>query len=337
MNIIAFGEVLMRLSPPGYTRFGQATSFDLFFAGAEYNTSISLSRMGQPISFVTRLPDNDLGMAAIEQLNRYRVDTRHIVLGGKRLGIYFLEQGAMARGSKVIYDREHSSLADIESGAVSWTAVFKEAGWFHCTGITAALSKAAAQELLRAVKAAFEAGLTVSIDLNFRSKLWQYGQHPSEIMPEIFKYCHVVLGDMDTVKTYFNISVGDTEQAGSYEQVMRTLKMAFPQLTDIIFSYRKIITANHNAIGACYLKGDIFLQSKEYDLNGIVDRLGGGDALMAGIIYGIIHYPDSPQQSIDYALAAAALKSTIPGDTNFVSAEEVKGVMSGQSIGRINR
>ena len=337
MKIIAFGEVLMRLSPPGHTRFGQATSFDLFFAGAEYNTSISLSRMGMPVGFVTRLPDNDLGMAAIEQLNRYSVDTKNIVSGGHRMGIYFLEQGAIARGSKVIYDREHSSLADIAPGSLNWKSILKDSSWFHCTGITPALSKAAAEETLIAVKSAFEAGLTVSIDLNFRSKLWQYGCKPSEIMPEIFKYCHVVLGDKDTVHTYFNIAAEKTEAEASYLEVMTKLKEAFPQLTDIIFSYRNIISANHNAIGAYYLKNNKIIKSKEFDLDGIVDRLGGGDAMMAGIIYGITYFSSDAQKSINFALAAAALKSTIPGDTNFVSAQEVLSMLSGNTTGRINR
>lgn len=336
-NIVAFGEILLRFSPPEYARFGQATSFNVFYAGAEYNTSISLALLGVPVSFVTRLPDNDLSIAAVQQLKRYDVETNNICYGGKRLGTYYLEQGAVMRGSKVIYDREHSSIAEIEPGMIDWKNVLKEAGWFHCTGIIPAISQAAADETLRAVKMASEFGLTVSIDLNYRSKLWKYGKEPGDIMPAIMQYCNVVLGDKNTVNTYFNISSQESDTKASYLEIMQQLKNKFPSLQHIIFSFRETESVTNNSIGAYNLHNDLLIESAVFKMQGMVDRLGGGDALMAGIIYGINRFPDNPKAAVDFAVAAAALKSSIPGDTNFVTEAEILSLMNGNTQGRISR
>ncbi|MBW0178491.1 sugar kinase [Sediminibacterium sp.] len=336
-KIVVFGEVLLRLSPPDYTRFGQATAFNIYYAGAEYNTAISLALLGLPVSFVTRLPDNDLSIAAVQQLKRYGVEGNNICYGGKRLGTYYLEQGAVMRGSKVIYDREHSSIAEIEPGLLDWKNILKDAGWFHCTGITPAVSQAAADETLTAVKMASELGLTVSIDLNYRSKLWQYGKHPKEVMPEIMKYCNVVLGDMNTVKTYFEIESAEQDKKDSYKDCMQQLKKMFPNLQHIIFSFRDTHSVTNNSIGAFNLNSDKLIESTVFNMQGMVDRLGGGDALMVGIIYGLNKFKDNPQKSIDFAVAAAALKSSIPGDTNFVTEDEILSLMQGNTSGKINR
>lgn len=336
-KIVTFGEALLRLSPPDYIRFGQATSFNAYYAGAEYNSSISLSLLGLPVSFVSRIPNNDLSIAAVQQLKRYDVDTKNICYGGKRLGTYYLEQGAVMRGSKVIYDREHSSLAEIEPGMIDWKNILKDAGWFHCTGITPAISQAAADETLVAVKTAHKLGLTVSIDLNYRSKLWQYGKQPNEIMPEIIKYCHVVLGDQKTVNNYFEIYSDEKEENAAYKDCMFQLQKRYTNLTHIIFSFRQTQSATNNSIGAFYLYNDRIIESPVLNMQSMVDRLGGGDALMVGIIYGINKYKDDPRSVIDFAIAAAALKSSIPGDTNFVTEEEVLSLMHGNTSGRINR
>lgn len=336
-KIVTFGEALIRLSPPDYIRFGQATSFNVYYAGAEYNSSISLSLLGFPVSFISRIPNNDLSIAAVQQLKRYDVDTNYICYGGKRLGTYYLEQGAVMRGSKVIYDREHSSLAEIEPGMLDWKNILKDAGWFHCTGITPAISQAAADETLTAVKTANELGLTVSIDLNYRSKLWQYGKQPSEIMPEIIKYCNVVLGDQRTVNNYFGIFSEKQDENEAYKDCMLQLQQKYSNLKHIVFSFRQTLSANNNSIGAFYLYNDVIIESPVLNMQSMVDRLGGGDALMVGIIYGINKYKDDSRSAINFAIAAAALKSSIPGDTNFVTEEEVLSLMQGNTSGIINR
>ncbi len=336
-KIVAFGEVLLRLSPPGYIRFGQANSFDIYYAGAEYNSSISMSLLGLPVSFVTRLPDNDLSVAAVQHLKKYDVETNNICYGGKRLGTYYLEQGAVMRGSKVVYDRENSSLAEIEPGMIDWEDVLKDAGWFHTTGITPAISQAAATETLTAVKTAYKLGLTVSIDLNYRSKLWQYGKQPGDIMPEIMQYCHVVLGDQRTVNNYFSIFSEEADENDAYKDCMLQMQKKYSNLKHIIFSFRQTMSANNNSIGVFYLHRDSIIESPVMNMKGMVDRLGGGDALMAGIIYGINKYKDDAKSVIDFAIAASALKSSVPGDTNFVTGSEVEALMAGNISGRISR
>jgi 2-dehydro-3-deoxygluconokinase len=336
-KIVAFGEILLRLSPSDYIRFGQATAFNIYYAGAEYNSSISLALLGLPLDFVSRLPDNDLSIAAVQQLKRYDVDTKNICYGGKRLGTYYLEQGAVMRGSKVIYDREHSSLSEIEPGMIDWKNILKDAGWFHCTGITPAISQAAANETVTAVKTAHELGLAVSIDLNYRSQLWQYGKHPNEIMPEILRYCNVVLGDLYAVKKYFGIESEEKEEYEAYKDCMFQLQKNYSNLNHIIFSFRQTQSATNNSIGAYYLHNNTIIKSPVLNMQSMVDRLGGGDALMVGIIYGINKYKDDPASVINFAIASAALKSSIPGDTNFVTEDEVLSLMQGNNLGKIIR
>jgi 2-dehydro-3-deoxygluconokinase len=335
-KIITFGEALLRFSPPNHLRFQQATSYDLYYAGAEFNTAISLSLMGMPVSFVTRLPENELSDCVIQQLNKFKIDTSKIVFGGKRLGIYYLESGAVLRGSKVIYDREHSSIAEIEQGMIDWEEVFKDAGWFHFTGITPAISQAAANETLRAVKIAKGLRLQISVDLNYRSKLWKYGKHPSEVMTELVENCTVVMGDPGTAKTYFNISTDAPDGEERYRLVLKEMKKKFPAVNNFIFSYRGLNNASNNSFGAYLYDGTNFYRSSEYNMNGMIDRLGGGDALMAGLIYGLSNY-QSKQEALDFAVAASVLKSSIHGDANFVSVNEVLGIVSGNTSGRINR
>ncbi len=336
MKVLSFGEMLIRLSPPDFTRFGQGTTFSIYYAGAEYNTAVSLSILGMNTSFVTRLPDNELSIAAIQNLKRYSVETNHICFGGKRIGIYYLEKGAVLRGAKVIYDREHSSIAEIEPGMIDWKTVCKGANWFHCTGITPALSEAAARETLLAVKTANQMGLTISIDLNYRSKLWQYGKQPQEVMPEILENCHVVLGDKSAADIYFGIR-SDCKEEESYFDVMQKLQKRFTQLQHIFFSFRNTQSASNNSIGAFYYGNQQRLCSKIYQMQDMVERLGGGDALMAGIIYGLNTYPDKPQEALEFAVAASALKSSIQGDISFITLPEIQSLMQGNGTGRIMR
>ncbi|MEJ7626064.1 MAG: sugar kinase [Ferruginibacter sp.] len=335
-KIVTFGEVLLRLSPPDHLRFTQATSFNLNYGGAEFNTCISLSLLGMPVSFVTRIPQNDLSNCLVQELNKYGVNSSNIIYGGKRLGVYYLESGAVLRGSKVIYDREHSSMAEIKPGIIDWHKVLKEAGWFHFTGITPAISQAAADETLMAVETAAALKIPVSIDLNYRAKLWQYGKSPSEIMPGLLNNCTIVLGDLNTVETYFGIEAEGNNETEKYLSAMMQLKNKFPNLQTIIFSYRGSINASHNTIGAYLYDGKDIIKSAEYDMSNMVDRLGGGDALMAGFIYGLNNY-SSKADALNFAVAASALKSSIHGDTNYVSKEEVIEIMRGNTFGRISR
>ncbi|CAN5739277.1 sugar kinase [soil metagenome] len=335
-KIITFGEVLLRLSPPNHLRFPQATSYDLHYAGAEFNTAISLSLLGMDVSFVTRLPENDLSNCVVQQLSRFNIKTDKIVFGGKRLGLYYLESGAVLRGSKVIYDREHSSIAEIEPGMINWEEVFKDAGWFHVTGITPAISQAAADEMLSAVKAASKQGLEISIDLNYRSKLWKYGKQPSAIMTELLNYCTVVMGDPGTVKKYFDINTDLPDGEERYQFVLNEMNRKFPNVRNFIFSYRGLNNASNNSFGAYLYDGNFLYQSTEYNMSGMIDRLGGGDALMAGVIYGLCNYSDK-QEALNFAVAASVLKSSIHGDTNFVSVNEVLDIMNGNISGRISR
>lgn len=335
-KIVTFGEVLLRLSPPNHLRFQQATSYDLYYAGAEFNMAISLSLLGMDVSFVTRLPENELSNCVIGQLNSFNIKTDKVIYGGKRLGIYYLESGAVLRGSKVIYDREHSSLAEIKEGMIDWQEVLKDADWFHFTGITPAISQAAAIETLTAVKVAKSLGLQISVDLNYRSKLWNYGKMPSEVMSELVENCTVVMGDPATAKTYFNISTDAADGEVRYHFVLEEMKKKFPAVSNFIFSYRGLSNASNNSFGAYLYDGKTYYQSAEYNMSGMIDRLGGGDALMAGLIYGLSNYTDK-RDSLNFAVAASVLKSSIHGDTNFVSVKEVVDVMNGNISGQVTR
>lgn len=336
-NIVLFGEALLRLSPPNHLRFAQTTAFEVHYGGAELNTAISLSQFGLPAEFVTRLPQNDLSKGVVQQLKRYGVLSDNISYGGKRLGIYYLEQGAVMRGSKVIYDREHSSLAEIEPGSIDWRKIFSGADWFHTTGITPAISEAAFNECLQALRTASEMGLTISFDLNYRSKLWQYGKQTADLVPQLMQYCHVVLGDRQTVKNYFGIQSSEPDEKAAFADVMRQLQTSYPSLQHIVFSYRHVHAANNNTIGALYLHKDKLVEAREQSMEGMVDRLGSGDALMAGLIYGIRSFPADAQKCVEFAVTAAALKSSIPGDTNLVTTEEVLEALEGRTSGKINR
>jgi 2-dehydro-3-deoxygluconokinase len=335
-QIVLFGEVLMRLSAPGNLRLGQTNHLELHHAGAEYNSAISLGLLGERVRFVTRLPEHQpIAEASIRQLQAYGVDTSCIQRGGDRMGIYFLEQGAMMRSSQVVYDRAHSSMATLPEHCFDWDTCLQDADWLHITGITPAISAAAAAETLKAVKVAHKAGLQVSCDLNYRSKLWQYGVTPGEVMHSIVQHCSVVLGDIDTVATYFSIQANGADIQEQCVSSMRQLMQMFPSLQQVVYSYRMQYGANRNDFGAVLYNGKESCYSRRYVLDDIVDRLGGGDALMAGFIYGIRHYP--AQQAVDFAVAASVLKATIPGDTNFVGLQEIESVAAGVQHGRIQR
>ena len=342
-KVVTFGEIMMRLSPPGFLRFGQARSFDVIYGGGESNVAVSLANYGLPADFVTRLPNNDLGEACIQFLRQYGVGTDQIVWGGDRLGIYFLEMGSMQRGSKVIYDRANSAIATIERGMIDWRQVLVEADWFHWTGITPAISQGTADVCLEAVQTAKEMGLTVSCDLNYRKKLWKWGKQPGEVMPELVSYCDVAIGNEEDAEKVFGIKASDTDvtsgkvEADRYLHVCQELNKRFSKLKTIAITLRGSISASHNSWSGVLWQDGAFYTAPTYDITHIVDRVGGGDSFMGGLIYGLRTYQNNPQLALNFAVAASCLKHSVFGDFNLVTVAEVEKLMTGDVSGRVSR
>lgn len=342
-RVVTFGEIMLRLSPPGKLRFTQARSFDAIYGGGESNVAVSLAHYGLDASFVTRLPDNDIGQACENFIRQFGVDTRHIVRGGDRLGIYYLEHGAVSRGSKVIYDRAGSALAEVQPGMIDWDAVFEGADWFHWTGITPAISQGAADTVLEAVKAAQAKGVTVSTDMNYRAKLWKYGKEPGEVMEELVANTDVAIGNEEDAEKVFGIHPPDTDvtsgelDAGKYRYVCEKLSERFPRLNTIAITLRGSVSASHNTWSAVLWKDGELYFGPDFDITHIVDRVGGGDSFMGGLVYGLLTYTDDPQRALDFAVSASALKHTIMGDFNLVSVAEVEKLMKGDASGRVSR
>ena len=344
-KVITFGEIMLRLSTPGSLRFSQAKSYDATFGGGEANVAVSLANYGVDVKFVTRLPENDIAKACVRDLRSYGVDTSDIVYGGDRLGIYFLETGAVARPSKVVYDRANSSIATIKPGDIDWDKVFEGAGWFHWTGITPAISQGAADVCLEAVKAANRLGITVSCDLNYRKNLWKYGKKASEVMPALVEGCDVILGNEEDADKVFGIkpegfdvtATGGEIDQKRFQSVGEQLMKRFPRAKKVIITLRGSINANHNTWGGVLWDGKTLYQSPRYDITHIVDRVGGGDSFMGGLIYGLLTYRDDDQKALNFAVAASCLKHTIFGDFNQVTVAEVENLMKGDASGRVSR
>ena len=298
-KVVTFGEIMLRLSPQGYLRFSQADNFDVVYGGGESNVAVSLANYGVPVDFVTRLPKNDIGECAMMELRKRGVGVDKIVYGGDRLGIYFLETGAVSRGSKVVYDRAHSAIAEIEPGMINWNEVFADAEWFHWTGITPAISQGAADVCLEAVKAASKLGLTISTDLNYRAKLWQYGGDREAIMTELTNYCDIILGNEEDAEKHFNIkpeglditTQGHDVKAEAFLSVCQQMMKKFPKAKKVITTLRGSISASHNTWAGVLYDGKTLYQSPQYQITDIVDRVGGGDSFMGGLIYGLLTYP----------------------------------------------
>jgi 2-dehydro-3-deoxygluconokinase len=343
-RVVTFGEVMLRLSAPGFLRFSQAHQLDATFGGGEANVAVSLANYGIDAEFVTRVPDNDIAEACLSELRGLGVNVQHCIKGGDRLGIYFLENGAVARGSKVIYDRSYSSISTIQKGMIDWNAVLKGADWFHWTGITPAISQGAADVCLEAIQAANRLGVPVSCDLNYRKKLWKYGKSASEVMPELVSGCDLILGNEEDAEKEFGIKPkgfdaektdGEIDQT-RFESVCRQLMAKFPRCKKVAITLRGSINASHNTWGGVLLDGNRLYSSKRYDITHIVDRVGGGDSFMGGLIYGLLTYSD-PQEALEFAAAASALKHTIFGDYNRVTVAEVEALMRGTGAGRVSR
>ena len=343
-KVVTFGEIMLRLATPEHLRFRQARSFNATFGGGEANVAVSLANYGIDVDYVTRLPQNDLGAACAAELRSFGVGTSNIVYGGERLGIYYLETGAVARPSKVVYDRAHSSAATVERGMIDWEQVLAGADWFHWTGITPAISASAAEVCLDVCRAANSLGVKVSCDLNYRKNLWKYGKTAAEVMPALVECCDVILGNEEDAEKVFGIkpegfdaaSTQGEVDAAAFRSVCSQLMARFPRAKKVVITLRGSINADHNTWGGVLFDGETLYRSPRYDITDIVDRVGGGDSFMGGLIYGLLTYDDD-QRALNFAAAASALKHTIYGDFNMVSVAEVENLMKGDGSGRVAR
>jgi len=329
-RVVTFGEVMMRLSTPSFSRFTQATQLEVLYAGSEANVAASLSLFEIPTTHVTRFPGNDFGRAAVETLQRYGVSTDRIIFGEERMGIYFLENGAMQRSSKIIYDRFDSAFAHIKPGMIDWELVLNDAGWFHWTGITPAISQGAADVCMEALTVARKKGITISGDINYRRNLWQYGKSAQQIMPALIEHTDIVIGGSTDIENCLGL------KADSYEKACALAMKQCPVIKKITSTQRESLSSSHNKISARLWNGKELFHSREYDLTHIVDRVGAGDAFMAGLIYGWLTGKND-QQVLEFAIAASALKHGIEGDVNLCTAEEVENLVKGENIGKLLR
>lgn len=342
-KVVTFGEIMLRLMPPGFLRFTQARSFEVIYGGGESNVAVSLANYGIPAEFVTRLPANDLGDACIGYLRQYGAGTNHIIRGGDRLGIYYLETGAAQRASKVIYDRAGSSFVTIKPGMIDWKTVFADATWFHWTGITPAVSQGAAEACLEAARTAREMGLTVSCDLNYRAKLWKWGKTAGEVMQELVSECDLAVCNEEDAAKVFGIHAENTDvtagkiDAQAYRGVCEQLNARFPRLKKIAITLRGSLSATHNTWSGAFWSDGEYYTAPTYNIIPIVDRVGGGDSFGGGLIYGLIEKPQDPQWALNFAVAASCLKHSIMGDFNAVSVAEVEQLMGGDASGRVAR
>lgn len=341
-KVVTFGEIMLRLATPEYQRFGQASGFNANFGGGEANVAVSLSNFGIATEFVSGIPNNDIGNACLKEIQKYGVGTRHIFRGGERLGIYFLETGAVNRASKVIYDRAYSTFSQLKKGMIDWDKVFDDATWFHWTGITPAISQNTADLCLEAITKANEKGITVSCDLNYRSKLWNYGKTAQEVMPKLAASCDIILGNEEDAEKALGIKAIDSNifagdlNVEAYLSVSQQIMKRFSKARKVITTLRGSISANHNTWSGVLFDGKTLFRAPEYNITHIVDRIGGGDAFMAGLIYGLITFQDD-QKALNFATAASCLKHTIHGDFNLITVEEVEKLMAGDQSGRVSR
>ncbi len=341
-SVVTFGEIMLRLAPPGMERFLQSPQFVATFGGGEANVAVSVSGFGWPARYTTVLPDkNPISDAFLGEMRRFGVDVSTVVRGPGRFGIYYVEPGANQRASKVQYDREGSAIAIAKPGAIDFAKVFEGAGWFHITGITPAISPSAAELSIESVKAAKAAGLTVSLDLNFRKNLWNYGKKAAEVMPQLVEYTDVIIANEEDCQMALGIESDADVHSGkldhsSYERLSAKVLQAYPNVKTIAITLRESFSASHNGWSACLNQGHNFMVSKHYDITNIVDRVGGGDSFAGGLIYGLLAL-DTPQAALEFAVAASCLKHSIPGDFNRFTREEVEGLVKGGGSGRVQR
>ncbi len=341
-KVVTFGEIMLRLAAPGRERLFQSPVLQVYFGGAEANVAVSLARFGLHSVYVTAVPANPIGDGAVEALKRHGVDVSFVKRSGQRLGIYFTETGSCARPSVVVYDRAFSSIAEASPDLFDWDSVFEGGAWFHLTGITPALSARAAESALLAARKAKEKGLTVSCDLNYRKKLWSWGKRAPEVMGELMRFVDVAIANEEDFQLALGLELPEVDvtkgelPVEAYRDLCSRVMSAYPHLRFVAITLRESISADHNRWSAVLSSREEFWVSRKYDLTHIVDRVGGGDAFGAGLIYGLLEL-SSPKEALEFAVAASALKHTIPGDFNLVTLEEVFSLMKGDASGRVKR
>lgn len=343
-RIVTFGEIMVRLGAPNYLRLIQSNTFEVSYAGAEANVAVSLANYGMHVDYITCLPDNPIAERCIMELRGHKVGVDYIQRSGKRMGILYLETGSNARPSKVFYDREDSSFATIPEGAIDWKKILKDADWFHWTGITPALSENAAKECFKAINIANELGVVVSCDINYRGNLWRYGKTAAEVMPEMVAGSDIILGNEEDCEKVFGIKPRNFDADNTdgrvdqsiFISVCQQMMQKFPRCKKMVITLRGAINANHNTWGGVLYNGKHFIESRRYDISDIVDRVGGGDSFMGGLIFGLLHY-ENDKQALEFAAAASCLKHTLKGDFNWVTLSEVEKLMGGDASGRVKR
>lgn len=338
---ICFGEIMLRLKSPSHERLFQSPNLEATFGGGEANVAVSLANFGCDAAFVSALPDNAIGDAAIRELRKFGVDTGHIKRTGDRVGVYFLETGANQRSSKVVYDRAGSSISIADSGDFDWKKIFAGARWLHITGITPALSASSARLSLEAVTAASEAGLTVSCDFNYRGKLWKYGKTAPEVMNELVRFVDVGIANEEDCQKSLGVEVDIDVESGEldtakYELLSAEMLKRFPRMSVIAITMRESLSADRNQWSACLRDANGFHLSRRYEITDIIDRVGGGDSFASGLIYGLNTFDDRGQ-ALEFAVAASCLKHSITGDFNRVDCAEVLQLMRGTGSGRVQR
>ena len=341
MKILTFGEIMLRLKAPGHERFFQSPMLEATFGGGEANVAVSLANYGMDAEFLTVLPNNDIAECCIRELRYFGVDTKKIVCGDGRMGIYYLEGGANQLPSKVVYDRAYSSIAMAKPGDIDWDRAFEGVAWFHITGITPAISESAMELSLESVKEAKKRNITVSCDLNYRKNLWKYGKKASEVMRELAKYVDVAIANEEDVQKSLEITADVNVESGEldrekYRALGNKVLEAYPNMKCIAITLRESHSADWNGWAACLNDGKDFYVSKKYEIRDIIDRVGGGDSFAGGLIYGLNHYEDK-QSALEFAVAASCLKHSVIGDFNRVSVSDVEKLMGGDGTGRVQR
>lgn len=340
-TIATFGEIMLRLSPPGSEKLFQSPVLSARFGGGEANVAVSLALYGHPARFISAIPAHEVGEAAVMELRKFGVDTGSIVRQGKRLGIYFADGGANQRPSKVTYDREHSSIAEAKPGDIDWDKALDGVSWFHTTGITPAISAAAAELTREAMRKARDKGITVSIDFNYRGKLWKYGKTAPEVMRELVRLADVGIGNEEDCQKSLGIKADADVHSGQlslavYEKLTADVLKEFPNLGKVAITLRESHSADNNTWSAVLRSGPEFLVGPRYEITDIVDRIGGGDSFAAGLIHGLLAFGDDAQ-ALAFAVAASCLKHSYPGDFNLVTEKDVLALVKGEKSGRVQR
>jgi 2-dehydro-3-deoxygluconokinase len=331
-KVVTFGEVMLRLAAPGLERLLQTPRLDATFGGSEANVAIGLSMFGMHAAHVTVLPENNpLSDACIGELRRFDVDTSGIVRAPGRFGVYYLEAGANQRPPRILYDRENSAIAQASPATIPWEQIFQDAGWFHFSEITPAISAAAADTTLDAVQKAKAAGLTVSCDLNHRKNLWKWGKEANDVMPSLMSFTDILIGNRETMEVVLGVST-----KGDFRSVTRKSLKTYPNLKAVVLTRRESRSASHNAWSACMDDGKQFMESRRYDITHMVERVGGGDAFDAGLIYGMLNL-STLQAALEFASAAAVLKHSIPGDFSRSTVDEVNALLKDGGSGKVQR